>query len=382
MVTSDPTLLSSFKTRRARRPRWPWVIFALCALLVVAAVIASRITLSYYVLVPGQAQSVRALLTLPADRVHTLHGSVLLTDVGVGPVSAFEYLPDRWNKDDTLVRTSDLLGTTPASEFSAQGTVEMTESQLVAGATAERQLGLPVPEKDAGVVIYQTSPGTGAFKALQVGQVITAVDGTATPDTPTLVAAVRSHAVGQSVTLSLGTMTDPTRTRQVSVRLSGLKEDGMVEPVIGVVGFDQPVYDMPFPVSIASDNIGGPSAGLAFTLGILDTVAGGELTGGRIVAATGTIHPDGSVGAVGGVLQKTIAVENAGASVFLVPASEYAQAKGGANTHLRVLPVNNLAQAIADLTKLGGHSGAAGNGPLPGPDGHSAPADWQTTPWD
>ena len=97
------------------------------------------------------------------------------------------------------------------------------------------------------------------------------------------------------------------------------------------------------------NNIGGPSAGLAFTLGIIDSLTGGNLTGGRTISATGTICADGSVGQVGGVPQKTVAVENAHASVFLVPQAEKSQAEGKATSSLHVFGVTNLAQALQDL---------------------------------
>ncbi len=99
--------------------------------------------------------------------------------------------------------------------------------------------------------------------------------------------------------------------------------------------YTQQGWDYPFSVTVNLNNIGGPSAGLAFTLGILDSLSGGGLTGGKTIAATGTICADGSVGEVGGVPQKTVAVENAGAKVFLVPEAELSQAKSKANSSLR-----------------------------------------------
>ena len=81
----------------------------------------------------------------------------------------------------------------------------------------------------------------------------------------------------------------------------------------------QPAYEFPFSVSINSDDIGGPSAGLAWTLGIISKLSGGDITGGKTVAATGTIHPDGTVGDVGGVKQKTVAVQRAGATLSWCP---------------------------------------------------------------
>ena len=124
----------------------------------------------------------------------------------------------------------------------------------------------------------------------------------------------------------------------------------------------QPSYKLPFTVKINADNIGGPSAGLAFTLAIIDSLSGGELTGGRIVAATGTIDPDGSVGDVGGVAQKTVAVERAGATLFLVPDQELAVARSKATSSLTVLGVSSLQQALDDLARHGGKLGAAAVG--------------------
>jgi PDZ domain-containing protein len=128
-------------------------------------------------------------------------------------------------------------------------------------------------------------------------------------------------------------------------------------------------------VSVNVNNIGGPSAGLAFTLGLLDTLSGGNLTGGRTISATGTICANGSVGDIGGLPQKTVAVENAHATVFLVPADQVNQAKQKATSSLHVFGVSTLAQALQDLESLGGKLGAAAKGPPAGPGGHSLPSD-------
>ena len=107
-------------------------------------------------------------------------------------------------------------------------------------------------------------------------------------------------------------------------------------------------------VDLSSEGIVGPSAGLAFTLGLMQELDPADLTGGLKVAATGTMSIDGSVGDVGGVAQKTIAVRGAGASVFLVPKQEYAVAKSHAGPNLRVYAVSSIAQAIQILESLGG----------------------------
>jgi PDZ domain-containing protein len=201
--------------------------------------------------------------------------------------------------------------------------------------------------------------------------------------------AVRAHQPGDTVTIRVGSISQPTPGHDVSVRLGSITSDhknvaflGIGDPDVLVAGMGtQPVYDFPFPVSINSDNIGGPSAGLAWTLGILNTLVGGDLTGGRIVAATGTIRPDGTIGDVGGVQQKTVAVNRAGATVFLVPPPELTVARSMAGPNLKVFAVQTLAQALTDLQHLGGKLGQAAKGPPAGPDGHSVPTDWQDSPW-
>jgi Lon-like protease len=105
---------------------------------------------------------------------------------------------------------------------------------------------------------------------------------------------------------------------------------------------------------VHTQNIGGPSAGLAMTLGIMDKLSTGRLTGNRIVAASGTIDPNGNVGDVGGVAEKTIAVERAGATVFFVPSVELKVAQSKATPQLHVYGVRNLDQVLRDLKHLGG----------------------------
>jgi PDZ domain-containing protein len=112
-------------------------------------------------------------------------------------------------------------------------------------------------------------------------------------------------------------------------------------------------YTFPVDLRIDTKEVGGPSAGLAFTLAILDVLTEGSLTGGHQVAVTGTINPDGSVGPIGGIAQKAAAAADAGAEVFLVPADEAEDAR--AHDHgLRILPVADLDDALAALEAIGG----------------------------
>jgi PDZ domain-containing protein len=349
------------------------------------------VTVPYYALVPGDALPVSGLISLPPGRAHRAHGSVLLTDVGVNNVKLIGLLPAWLDSDTTLVSSSELTANLPVSESDAEGMVDMQESELTAEAVALRQLGYEIPEQDVGVTVYVIDPGSPAQHALRVGDVVSAIDGVPTPNPQALRSALRAHRPDDVVTLQVGSVVDPTPGHPVTLKLARIVEKHATVPLIGIgdpsalvngMG-TQPHYQLPFAVRINSDQIGGPSAGLAWTLGIIDSLCGGGLTGGRTVAASGTIHPDGTVGAVGGVEQKTVAVERAGASVFLVPADplDLAAARAKATPNLKVLGVSSLHEALVDLQRLGGHLGSAATGPPAGQGGHKVPYDWQDSPW-
>jgi PDZ domain-containing protein len=134
--------------------------------------------------------------------------------------------------------------------------------------------------------------------------------------------------------------------------------DTPTRAIIGFIPADTRTVQLPFEVGIDTDQIGGPSAGLAFTLALLDELTPGDLMGGVRVAATGTIGEDESVGAIGALAQKAVAVKAAGAKVFLVPKGqseeELADARRAVGSSVRIEPVANLAEALAILESLGG----------------------------
>jgi len=356
-----------------RRRRLPLVAAITFVVIVVALAIASRVSLNYYVLSPGDAPSVGPLIKVPADRAHRIFGSILLTDVFVSQVTALSYLPDLLSGNDQVVPADELESPgIPASELAAQGYLEMVQAKAAAKTAAFGRLGYHVPEQNAGAVIAAVGSNTPAYGALRVGQVLTAVDGVSTPTVCDAVSQLAKFGPGQQVTLSVeknrftadGTLVQgPTVTKslRLSTRPADVSADSgcpSVKPARGFLGVSiqtQQDFTYPFPVTINTADIGGPSAGLAMTLGLINTLSGGHLTGGRIVAATGTIDPSGGVGDVGGVAQKTIAVEQAGATVFFVPPPELGAARSKATSSLHVYAVSTLAQALSILQKLGGH---------------------------
>jgi Lon-like protease len=343
-----------------RRRLWPWVLLVV---LVVAVVVSSRIDLNYYALQPGVAQPVQQFITVPADKGHPVTHPVLLTDVSIGRVTALSYLLFKLQSNTTLEPLAAITGGTPPSEYGAQGTLEMSQAEAGAKAAALNRLGYTVTATAAGAVVYATYAGTPAYGLLNVGDVITAVDGTPTLNASSLLAALKGHHSGQTITLTVsagGTAAPkPVMVTLKTTRIDtgATNKDGSPATTtvdLGIQTEDQVNYTYPFPVTIKVANIGGPSAGLAMTLGVIDELTGGSLTGGKTVAATGTIAADGTVGPVGGVPQKTVAVENAGATIFLVPPAEYQDAKSKQRPGLQIYAVSNLNQALAVLAAHGG----------------------------
>jgi PDZ domain-containing protein len=245
----------------------------------------------------------------------------------------------------------------------------MDDSKQVAEVVAMRRVGLQVPEHGDGALVAQVIPGSPADGHLTPGETVTSVDAKPVHLSQEAVDLVRHKHVGDAVKLVVD-HGDRTPPRTESVKLGGRSADGAScstsAPVTGApcIGVELATrnhrFDFPLSVSIDSLGIGGPSAGLAFTLGLIDQLTPGELTGGRKIAVTGTIEIDGQVGPVGGVAQKTAAVVREKADAFLVPSAEYAQAKARAGTHVQVIKVDTLDEALRALGTLGGDVTALG----------------------
>ncbi len=333
----------------------------LLAVVVVAVAVASRVDLDYYAVEPGTAESVQQFITVPAALRHPVTRPVLLTDVEIARVTALSYLFYRAQSDTALEPVSAVVGPFPPSELLAQGNVEMSQAEAAAKTAALTRLGYRVTATPAGAVIFGVFPGTPAASVLDVGDVVTGVDGTRVTSAQSLSRALAGHHSGQTVTLSVrrggSGAPQPVSVTLRSTRVSlGAGRTAVLD--LGIQPVDQVDYRYPIPVRIDVSGIGGPSAGLAMTLGVMDALTGGAITGGHTVAATGTIAANGAVGEVGGVAQKTLAVENAGASIFLVPkGKDYQDALSKDRPGLAIYPVSTLDQALAVLAAHGGGLG-------------------------
>ncbi len=357
----------------APRKRWPTVLLVLLVLLLILLVAASRIQLDYFAISPGQAEPVAPHIHVPPGRSHPLHGTLLFTDVYSEQVSLLDLVPDWLDSDTQLVKSDELVAPgIPPAQLTAQGFLEMSQSQDAAKTAALTRLGYHVAPVPSGVLIFGVAAGGPAASVLQVGDVVIAVNGTATPQECDFIAALHPLVPGDVAHLTVrqasiapdGTVGQGPAVH-VAVTMGPAPHDAQPSGCPGVVGpqraemgveIEQQIdYHYPFPVSINLADVGGPSAGLAMTLGIMDELTSGRLTGSTVVAATGAIDPAGDVGQVGGVPQKTVAVERAGATVFIVPVAQFDDARSKATASLHVCRVSTLGQALGVLARYGGH---------------------------
>jgi PDZ domain-containing protein len=221
-----------------------------------------------------------------------------------------------------------------------QDTQQMTSSQQAAVAAALTELHIPY---ETQLVVTQTEKGFPAASVLKPGDVIVAVDGHRVTSQSALTALIGAHPAGSTLTV---TITRDGQTQQVQV---GTRESGG-HPVMGVVPGQ--AFKFPFRVKISVGDIGGPSAGMMFALGIIDKLTKLDLTGGKFIAGTGEITPGGQVQPIGGIQQKMIGARNAGATIFLTPAANCADAKGAVPVGLRLVKVSTLHEAVTDLQAL------------------------------
>ena len=318
-----------------------------------------------YVLPDGRAC---VQLVVPADRSRPLDGSIMMVDVLVGPASPGDYLLSKLGllhslRDGTiLVPSSEILGSTPPSQLGCQDTQQMDDAQSAATVVALRRLGYTVTEHDLGARVDQVAPGTPAAAAgVHCNDVVTAVDGHPVHTADQLVGAIRALRPGDRarITVSRPGAHGGQTTVQLQATLTGTPAQSgtAADPqraFLGVQTETRTTFTYPFNVDVNVGAIGGPSAGLALTLGLIDSLSNGQLTGGHHIAATGTMDLAGNVGDVGGVAQKAVAVRKAGATVFFVPVQEAAAARSEAGS-MKVVPVSTLTQVLDDLKAMGGH---------------------------
>jgi PDZ domain-containing protein len=340
------------------RHRRRWIALVVVVVVLTLAVVgASVVPVPYLTLRPGSTRPVTEQVRVDGAPSYPPEHSIAYTTVSIGPATLFEALAG-WLDDDVDVLPEEVVqGNRTRDEDRARNAQLMDTSKLVAIAVALERLGYDVDVRTTGTVVLDRQAGSPAEDVLEVGDVIVAVDGEAIDEPDEIGDLLQPGGPGAAHRL---TVERPAGGDQVDVDIATVpSEDDPERAIIGIAAQDRIVgADLPIDVTIDSGTVGGPSAGLAFTLAVLDVLTPGELTGGQKVAVTGTIDLDGNVGPIGGGAQKAIAVREEGYEVFLVPEAEVDEIKEGAGDDLQVIGVGSLDEALEALESLGGNAGS------------------------
>jgi Lon-like protease len=318
----------------------------------IALAVAVVAPVPYVALTPGPTLNTlgtlsgKPLIQVKGHRIYPTTGNLNMVTVSFfgGPgtdFNIFAALRSWLSPHDAVVPSSEIF--TPgdtSQQVARQDTEEMASSQQTATAAALCQLKIGFKTIDT---VQSTIKGMPAAGVLRAGDVITAVDGTPVTcraDAGTLVKERKPGATVQLTILRHG--------RTIPVRLTTADVQG--EPEIGVYLVES--FTFPFTVSISVGNIGGPSAGLMFALGLIDKITPDNLTGGRFIAGTGEIEANGTVEPIGGIQQKMAGARAAGATIFLTPAANCPDTAGAVPAGMRLIKVSSLAGAITALDAL------------------------------
>ena len=228
----------------------------------------------------------------------------------------------------------------------------MEQSKTDATFVALTKLGYEPTYTGTGALVIETVPDSAAEGVLLTDDVIVAIDGTPVAFRSEVVDRLGGMDVGDQVTLTIERVvdgSDDVEVLDVDIVL-GVHTDDPDRPMVGVLlDNNAPIIDFPVDVETDTQNIGGPSAGMMFTLEIMNQLTEEDLTDGRRIAGTGTIARDGTVGGIGGVQQKVYGAIDAGAVVVLVPASNYEDALEAAGDKIVVVRVETIDDALEYL---------------------------------
>ncbi len=325
-----------------------------CVLLLILAIVAVALPVPYVILGPGPTINTlgsyagQTVIGINGKQANAVTGHLNLTTVSVstGRVSVFQALTG-WLEHDRVVVPRETIYPPGESEqqVNQQDSADFSDSQNSAEAAAFCELGYP---KGFGIIGVSTEVKPAG--ALKSGDRLVSLDGASISSQTALEAVLAKQTPGKSATIDV-VRDGAAKSVQVTLLSPASGKTGArIGIEVGTTCFAS------FDVSLGlNQEIGGPSAGMMFALGIMEKVGSVDLTGGRFVAGTGTIDPTGAVGAIGGIQLKMIAARRAGATLFLAPASNCTDVQGNVPKGLTVAKVSTLHQAVQVLeeTKAG-----------------------------
>lgn len=323
-------------------------------------IVSSFYYLPYYVTKPGMAKELEPIVEVEGGNDE--EGNFMLTTIRMGRANIYAYVIAKISKYQEIYPVEEIRAADESDEeYNIRQLHMMDNSKTAAIEVAYKKAGKPVDYTYKGVYVLRTMEGMPADGKLKPGDLVYKVDDTAFSSSDEFIKYISTKKPGDTVNLAYKRN---GKTNQVKIPLKAL-DDGSNRPVVGIQLVDDKEINVEPAVTVQSDEIGGPSAGLMFSLEIYNQLVTEDLTKGYEVAGTGTMSPDGTVGRIGGIQQKVVAADKAGAEFFFAPfekgmkGSNYEEALIAAKdikTKMKIIPVDTFDEAVSYLENLKGKS--------------------------
>ncbi|MGV8859124.1 YlbL family protein [Rhodoglobus sp.] len=350
----------------SRRARSGWLGWLILSVALIGTLLATLVPSPYIIEQPGPVYDTLGdveiegaqvpLIQIPVETTYPTKGALDMLTVNVrgnpdSPLSWFEVGAAFFDRSRAIVPVEAVypVGVT-IEESTEAGRIQMESSQQEAIAAALSERGY---EFDATLTVAETSAGGPSDGVLQAGDIIRSVNDETFAD----VTGLRDEIAANGTTKPATVVFERDGEEQTEEIIPTLTEGDDPIAVIGVIVGS--AYNFPVDVKIQLENVGGPSAGMMFALGIIDKLTPGAINGGEEIAGTGTITASGDVGPIGGIQQKMYGARGAGASFFFAPIENCDEVVGNIPKGLTVYAIDDLNDALVALASIrAGLSGA------------------------
>jgi PDZ domain-containing protein len=336
-------------------PKWPLFLAGGLIAVGIAIAVLWSVTVPFYVVSPGPVYDTSDFVSVDGGTVSE-NGELFFLTVSLKEANVFEWAQAQL---DPKVKLSERRNVRPdgvsQEQLRRESLAAMNQSKVDATYVALTTLGYEVTLIGTGALVIETVPDSAADGVLFPDDVIIEMDGEMIAFRSDVIDFLTPLEIGDAVTVTVerpGGEDETIEMTDVEIVLGPHSNDPS-RPMMGVLlDNNEPIIEFPVEVNIDSQNIGGPSAGMMFTLQIIDQLTPEQLTQGERIAGTGTISIDGSVGPIGGISQKVFGAIDAGAIAVLVPGGNYDEALAAADGKIVVVRVDTIDDALAYLETL------------------------------
>ncbi|MDO4667742.1 MAG: SepM family pheromone-processing serine protease [Streptococcus sp.] len=346
-------------SKKLKSPRF---VVSLCLLVFILSYIIFRVRLPYYIEIPGSSEDIRQVLQVD-NKEDKEKGSYNFVTVGIEQATIANLIYAWATPFTDIYSAKEITGGSTDAEFNRINQFYMETSQNMAKYQGLKTAGKEISMDYLGVYVLQVVKNSTFKNVLNISDTVTGVNGKTFNSSEELVKYVNSQKLGDTIEVSYQEDGVEKKATGKVIKLDNGKNG------IGISLVDRTEVSSDIPIKFSTEGIGGPSAGLMFSLAIYTQIADPTLRDGRIIAGTGTIDRDGNVGEIGGIDKKVVAAAKSGATIFFSPNNPVTKEEKKANpkaknnyetalaaakeikTDMKIVPVKTLQEAIDYLKK-------------------------------